>query len=183
MSVKTALAATAFALGASTTSAASLDLAARGLVQGELIAQTAEANAVFNVSTGFLIIDGDDGSTFGILTAFLRPFSVVLELAPSLTDPNFFTGNLVEYDSDASHAVGLFYDAGSMRYVLAEATAPTDAAFDLLGDLFLSNVSSAVYEVAPIPLPAPAGLLMAGLASIAGLRTARRRRAPARESA
>jgi hypothetical protein len=176
MSVKTALAATVFALAASTASAASLDLAARGLVQGALIAQTDDANVFFDLTGGSLVIDGDDGSTSGFLTVFLGPpFDTLLELFPSPNGLNFFTGTLVEYDSDPMHAVGLFYDAGAMRYVLAEATAPTGAAFDLSGDLILSGVSAAVYNVAPIPLPAPAGLLVAGLASIAGLRAARRR--------
>lgn len=176
MSVKTALAATALALAASTASAASLDLAARGLVQGGLIAQTEAANVAFNFSTGFLDIKGDDGSTYGSLAVFFVPaLDALLELSPSPTEPNFFEGTLVEYDTDPMHAVGLFYDATSMRYVLAEATAPTGTAFDLSGDLILSGVSAAVYNVAPIPLPAPAGLLLAGLASIAGLRAARRR--------
>ena len=169
MSFKTALAAAAAAaaaaLSAASVSAASIDLEALGLSKGPLIAETDAALIDFFALTGDLI--GIDLGGLGNLTASAAdPEDATL----TLFSPDFFEGQVVTYDIDADHAVGLFFDGAT--YVLAEASAPGGSAFDFSSDFNFTG-SAAVYEVAPIPLPAAAPMLLLGLAGFAALRSRR----------
>jgi hypothetical protein len=182
MSVRTPIAATVLALVATSAPAASIDLEALGLRQRAPIAQTDQAIVVFDALSGALTADGDDGTTFGFLTAFLAPsLDVVLTLFEPPAVEAVFEGNLVAYDIDTTHGVGLFYDDTTMTYLLGEVTAPAGAAFDFTGDFFFA-ASAVIYDVAPVPLPAAMGLLAAGLAALTGLGAVNRREDSTREN-
>lgn len=76
--------------------------------------------------------------------------------------------------------------SGLLSPTSGSATLSTDDVTDFLAGLFYINVHTALNpsgeirgQVAPVPLPAAAGLMLAGVLSLAGLGVARKRRAGA----
>jgi hypothetical protein len=161
----------ALAVSAAPSLAASINLAALGLVQGPLLAQSDEVTVDFIAGFDLLEASVNDGTSFGIFdvdttdptTAFLN-----------VTQPFSFAGGVVALDFDMVSAAALFFDGS--RYVYGLLTLPVGAAFDFTGQGFtIADATAELYAVAPVPLPAAAPLLVAGLGVLAV--AARRRRA------
>lgn len=170
------LAAAAFALAVSSVpaSAVSIDLAAYNLFKGASLAQSDAVTVLVDLASTpdtFLADVFDAGSFEGAVlgtpsagTAFLGLF-----------EPLVFDGDLIDFDVDVAGgmAAGLFFDSVTMTYLLAELTLPQGTPFS--ADLFIDNASAELFAVAPIPLPAAAPLMLAGLGALAV--AARRRKA------
>lgn len=166
-----ALAAFAYALLTAAASAASLDLASRGLTQGDLIATTdlGEIDFSADATLGYISITVSDAPNLEGTAFAISPSP--MSLGVDVFSPTKFSGDLVDYDVDATSAVGLFSD-GMGTYLLGELALPAGTAFTPNG-FFISGVTISLYEVNPtavVPLPAAAPLLLAGLGALAALR-------------
>jgi hypothetical protein len=170
----------AYALTAAAAPAASLDLAALGLVKGAPIATSMAGEIEFDATDPafpFLSLTVSEAPDF---EAVALSFSLSpLDLPLQVTFPVTFDGALLDYDLDTSSAVGLFegrFGGSIPGFLLLELSLPggsfpQDDAFSLTG------VTVSLYEVgstAVIPLPAAAPLLLAGIGALAVV--ARRRK-------
>jgi hypothetical protein len=158
---------TAAALGAALFSggvadAASLDLAARGLVQGRLLLSDG-GDAFFTAADPSLVF----GATGGGLLETLDMVAFDLFLGDPALDVDGFS---VDAAFDAASLVALIELESGAGFVLAELLPPTVGGFDFSADFDLGDVTLNVYKVAPIPLPAAAPLLVAAFAGVAALR-------------
>jgi hypothetical protein len=181
MKIFAAATAIAVALSATPALAASIDLSAFGLTEGAIIGQSDQAQVAFLPDFGLLTVDVDDGP----LRAFFN--LLIGDPAPAFLDivtPVAFSGQVVDFHIGATSAAGLFFDG--MGHVLALLDLPAGSVFDIasidLEGFFVENASVTLREadainLAPIPLPAAAPLLLAGLGAIAVIGRRRARRA------
>lgn len=170
MKVQTLVAA-AVALAASfaPASAASINLAALGLVKGASLAQSSAATVTVDLSIDDFFVSVSDLGVFeGVVYGQPSTASVLAVLFAPLD----FTGDLVDFDIDANSAVGLFLDSGTSTYLLAELNLPGSVVFQ--DGLAIDNASAEIFAVAPVPLPAALPLM---LVAVGGLVVAGRRKA------
>ena len=159
----------ALAVSAAPALAASINLSALGLVQGALLAESDDVTIDFIFDFDMLEASVDHGTSSGVFDVFITdPTSAFL----NVTAPVSFAGGVVALDFDMDSGAALFFDGS--QYVYGLLTLPTGSAFDFGDDFQITGARAELYAVAPIPLPAAAPLLVAGLGALAV--AARRRR-------
>lgn len=179
-------AAVAVALSGAPALAASIDLSSFGLTEGGVIAQSDMATVAFLADLGLFTVEVDDGP----FTAFLNV--LVGDPVPAILDvvsPVSFSGEVVDFHIGTTSAAGLFLE--DTTYLLALLELPDGSVFDIdaidLDGFFARNATVTLREVnaalAPIPLPAAAPLLLAGLGAIAVIGRRARRKALAQAPA
>lgn len=145
--------------------AASVDLEARGLVQGGLIASSNAVSIFYDADIDLFDAEVDDGVSLGFFSVFPSdPSSAFLDIVA----PVAFAGGVEAFDLDAVSAAGLFLDVVTATRVYAVLTLPANVMFDFSAPTFtIAGATVEVYAVAPIPLPAALPLALAGLGALA----------------